>query len=46
VLRDLEGTSSAEVSALLGISDGHQRVLLHRGRGKLRGLLDAEMRRP
>jgi RNA polymerase sigma-70 factor (ECF subfamily) len=46
VLRDLEGTSPAEVSALLGISDGHQRVLLHRGRSKLRGLLDAEMGRP
>jgi len=43
VLRDLEGTPPPDVSALLGISDGHQRVLLHRGRSRLRGLLDAEM---
>ena len=43
VLRDLEGTSAADVSTLLGITDGHQRVLLHRGRARLRGLLDAEM---
>jgi RNA polymerase sigma-70 factor (ECF subfamily) len=43
VLRDLEGTPPADVSALLGITDGHQRVLLHRGRSRLRGLLDAEM---
>jgi RNA polymerase sigma-70 factor (ECF subfamily) len=43
VLRDLEGTAPADVSALLGITDGHQRVLLHRGRARLRGLLDAEM---
>jgi RNA polymerase sigma-70 factor (ECF subfamily) len=45
VLRDLEGTAPADVSALLGITDGHQRVLLHRGRARLRGLLDAEMGR-
>jgi RNA polymerase sigma-70 factor (ECF subfamily) len=43
VLRDLEGTPPADVCALLGISDANQRVLLHRGRAKLRGLLDAEM---
>jgi len=46
VLRDLEGTPPADVCALLGISDGHQRVLLHRGRARLRGLLDGEMGRP
>jgi RNA polymerase sigma-70 factor (ECF subfamily) len=43
VLRDLEGTSPGEVSNLLGITDGHQRVLLHRGRTRLRGMLDLEM---
>lgn len=45
VLRDLEDTPPADVSALLGITDGHQRVLLHRGRTRLRGLLDQEMGR-
>jgi hypothetical protein len=29
---------------VLGISEANQRVLLHRGRARLRGLLDAEMR--
>jgi RNA polymerase sigma-70 factor (ECF subfamily) len=43
VLRDVEGLDSAEVAALLGISDGNQRVLLHRGRSKLRELLGAEI---
>lgn len=39
-LRDVHGLSSEEVSALLGISAGNQRVLLHRGRSRLRGLLE------
>jgi RNA polymerase sigma-70 factor, ECF subfamily len=43
VLRDLEGLSADDVTAILGISDGNQRVLLHRGRAKLRQLLSAEM---
>jgi RNA polymerase sigma-70 factor (ECF subfamily) len=43
VLRDVEGLSGHEVSELLGISDGNQRVLLHRGRGALRTALEAEM---
>jgi RNA polymerase sigma-70 factor (ECF subfamily) len=43
VLRDVEGLDSADVAALLGISDGNQRVLLHRGRAKLRQLLSADM---
>jgi RNA polymerase sigma-70 factor (ECF subfamily) len=34
-LRDVEGLDAQEVSALLGISDGNQRVLLHRARTKL-----------
>ena len=43
VLRDIEGLDPAEVSALLGITDGNQRVLLHRGRAKLRECLALEM---
>ena len=43
VLRDLEGLSADDVTAIVGISDGNQRVLLHRGRAKLRQLLSAEM---
>jgi RNA polymerase sigma-70 factor (ECF subfamily) len=48
-LRDVEGLDAAEVSSLLGISEGNQRVLLHRGRERLRRALDAELaprRRP
>jgi RNA polymerase sigma-70 factor (ECF subfamily) len=43
VLRDLEGLSADEVAGLVGVTDGHQRVLLHRGRAHLRQLLSAEM---
>jgi RNA polymerase sigma-70 factor, ECF subfamily len=43
VLRDLEGLSAADVVALVGVSDGNQRVLLHRGRARLRQLLTREM---
>lgn len=42
VLRYVEGLSAVEVASLMGITDGHQRVLLHRGRGRLRQLLSAE----
>ncbi|HEY3817522.1 MAG TPA: RNA polymerase sigma factor [Polyangiaceae bacterium] len=40
VLRDLEGWSSDEVCNVLGISETNQRVLLHRGRQRLRGALE------
>jgi RNA polymerase sigma-70 factor (ECF subfamily) len=43
ILRDIEGIEPSEVSALLRISDGNQRVLLHRGRATLRGLLNSEI---
>jgi RNA polymerase sigma-70 factor (ECF subfamily) len=43
VLRDVEGLSAAEVTELLGISDGNQRVMLHRGRARLRVGLEAEL---
>jgi RNA polymerase sigma-70 factor, ECF subfamily len=42
VLRDVEGLSAADVAAALGITDGHQRVLLHRGRARLRRALAPE----
>ena len=38
-LRDVEGWEPDEVCELLGISDGNQRVLLHRGRTQLRRVL-------
>ncbi len=43
ILRDVEGLQPGDVASLLGISDGNQRVLLHRGRARLRELLTAEM---
>lgn len=39
VLRDVEGWSSEEVQEALALSPGNQRVLLHRGRSRLRELL-------
>ena len=42
-LRDLEGWDAAEVCALLGISDGNQRVLLHRARAKVRAALEGHL---
>jgi len=45
VLRDVEGLDATDVADLLGITGGNQRVLLHRGRARLRELLAAEMGR-
>jgi RNA polymerase sigma-70 factor (ECF subfamily) len=42
-LRDVDGLTSAEVCELLGISESNQRVLLHRGRSRLRAALEAEL---
>lgn len=42
-LRDVEGLSSMEVCEVLGITEGNQRVLLHRGRGRVRGDLEQEL---
>jgi len=43
ILRDIEHVDPGAVAAMLGISDGNQRVLLHRGRTRLRALLTEEM---
>jgi RNA polymerase sigma-70 factor, ECF subfamily len=40
-LRDVEGLDAAEVCNLLEISESNQRVLLHRGRVRLRAMLEA-----
>lgn len=42
MLRDFEGLAPAEVCDLLGISEANQRVLLHRGRSRIRGMLERE----
>jgi RNA polymerase sigma-70 factor, ECF subfamily len=42
-LRDVDGMSAREVCHVLSISEGNQRVLLHRGRSRLRSALEAEM---
>jgi RNA polymerase sigma-70 factor (ECF subfamily) len=42
-LRDIEGLGAADVCELLGISEGNQRVLLHRGRTRVRRMLDHEL---
>jgi RNA polymerase sigma-70 factor, ECF subfamily len=43
-LRDIQGCESAEVCELLGISEGNQRVLLHRARSKVRAQLEEKLR--
>jgi RNA polymerase sigma-70 factor, ECF subfamily len=43
LLRDVEGLSGAEVCEALAISEANQRVLLHRGRSRLRQLLESEL---
>jgi len=39
-LRDIEGWGSEETCTFLGISEVNQRVLLHRARSKVRGVLE------
>jgi RNA polymerase sigma-70 factor, ECF subfamily len=43
VLRDVEGLEGAEVCELLGLTEGNQRVLLHRGRSRLHADLETEL---
>jgi RNA polymerase sigma-70 factor, ECF subfamily len=42
-LRDVEGVPSGEVCLILGITEGNQRVLLHRARARIRSLLEREV---
>jgi RNA polymerase sigma-70 factor, ECF subfamily len=43
LLRDVEELTSADVCEVLAISEANQRVLLHRGRAKLRQALESEL---
>ncbi len=43
MLRDVDGLTSEEVCDVLDISEGNQRVLLHRGRSRLRQALESEL---
>jgi RNA polymerase sigma-70 factor (ECF subfamily) len=40
LLRDIDGWTPMEVSGALGITDGNQRVLLHRARSRVRAALE------
>jgi RNA polymerase sigma-70 factor, ECF subfamily len=42
-MRDVEGYSSAEVCAALDVSEGNQRVLLHRARSRVRSALERHL---
>jgi RNA polymerase sigma-70 factor (ECF subfamily) len=43
ILRDVDGLSGQEVCEVLEISEANQRVLLHRGRSRLRQALESEL---
>jgi RNA polymerase sigma-70 factor (ECF subfamily) len=43
VMRDLEGFASEEVCDLLELSQGNQRILLHRARSRVRGALEEHL---
>lgn len=43
LMRDVEGLSAREVCDVLAISEANQRVLLHRGRSRLRAMLEDEL---
>jgi RNA polymerase sigma-70 factor (ECF subfamily) len=42
-MRDVEGFPADEVSEVLGITDGNQRVLLHRARSKVRAAIEGHL---
>jgi RNA polymerase sigma-70 factor (ECF subfamily) len=42
-MRDVEGLQAEDVCMALGLSTGNQRVLLHRGRARVRACLSAHL---
>jgi RNA polymerase sigma-70 factor (ECF subfamily) len=42
-LRDVEGMSAEQVCRILELTEGNQRVLLHRGRARVRAILEQEV---
>ncbi|MGC8512083.1 MAG: RNA polymerase sigma factor [Acidimicrobiales bacterium] len=42
-LRDVQGWPSQDICAVLGLTDNNQRVLLHRGRSRLRAQLESRL---
>lgn len=43
LMRDFEGLPAPEVCLALGLSEANQRVLLHRGRSRIRAMLEQEL---
>jgi RNA polymerase sigma-70 factor (ECF subfamily) len=43
ILRDIVGCTAEETRNALGLSDTNQRVLLHRGRSRVRAALEAHL---
>jgi len=42
-MRDVQGCSAEEVCAVLELTDGNQRVLLHRARSRVRAALERHL---
>jgi RNA polymerase sigma-70 factor (ECF subfamily) len=43
-LRDVEGLSTQEVATLLGLSEANVRVILHRGRARVREIVEEALK--
>jgi RNA polymerase sigma-70 factor (ECF subfamily) len=43
VLRDILGMPAEEAASVLGVSEGNQRVLLHRARSRVRAALEPQL---